>query len=85
MSTKNRRVLLAALAVALGTAALALPFARAQVQVTPSYVPLGIAASGSGSAAWFHLPSSGAIVACQTAAAASGTPPAIQCVTAKLP
>jgi len=79
------RVLLIALLAALGTTALVWPFARAQVRVTPSYVPLGVAASAGGSAAWFHHQPSGAVVACQTAAAPSGSLSGIQCVTAKLP
>lgn len=84
MNKTTWRVPLIALGAALGSAALVLPFARAQTQVTPSYVPLGVAASGSTSTAWFHQPSSGTLVACQTAAS-GGALSGIQCVTSKLP
>ena len=72
-------------AVMLAAVAVALPFARAQVQVSPSYVPLGVAASGNTSTAWFHQPSAGTVVACQAVAGAGGSVSTIQCVTSKLP
>jgi hypothetical protein len=75
----------AAIAVLVAAAAAAaLPLARAQVQATANYVPIGVAASGSASTAWFHQPSSGQVLACHApadAAAAGG----IRCVTARLP
>ena len=85
MNKRIWRLLLIAASTALVTAALVLPYAQAQVQGIATYVPMGVAASGSGSMAWFHQPSSGAVVACQSAAASTGTVSGIQCVKAKLP
>lgn len=74
-------------ALALGLAALAALWgtgAQSQVQALPSYVPVGVSASGSGSTVWFHEPSSRRAVACQTVS--SGTTLAsIQCVATNLP
>ena len=67
----------------IGLAAAWLPIARSQIQAAPSYVPIGVAASGSSSMAWFHHPASGRVLACQpTGNGASAT---IQCTGAKLP
>lgn len=71
---------LAALAL---TAALT-PFARSQIQATPSYVPIGVSSSGSGSTVWFHEPSSRQALACQTVQQGSSIS-SVQCVVAKLP
>jgi hypothetical protein len=79
------RIVLAAAAAA-GLAAVVLqPHASAQIQAGPSYVPIGAAASGNSSTAWFPLPSSGRVVACQTTAASGATAAGIQCVATKLP
>lgn len=56
--------------------------AASQIQVSPSYLPIGVAASGNASAAWFHHPASGRVVACHAAPGASG---AIQCAEGRLP
>jgi hypothetical protein len=85
---KKPSFLIAVLAgvLAIGAAAVVLPGAAAQVQVGPSYVPIGAAASGSSSTAWFHHPLSGRVVACQTIpGAAASSPNSIQCVSASLP
>ena len=85
---KKRSFFIAVLAVVftIGATAVVLPGATAQVQVGPSYVPIGTAASGSASTAWFHHPSSGRVVACQTVSgAAASSPNSIQCISAKLP
>ena len=70
-----------AAAAVVGAAMLQLAPAQAQAPVMQSYVPIGVGASGSTSTAWFHQPSSGTVVACQS----GGAPAGIQCVSAKLP
>jgi hypothetical protein len=57
--------------------------ARSQINAAPSWVPIGVAASGGGSAVWFHEASSRRVLACQSA----GTPsaPTVHCATATLP
>jgi hypothetical protein len=78
-----RTIAVASLALA-GAVAL-LPPARSQlppastIPAAPSYVPIGVASSGSGSTAWFHDPSTRQAVACSTSA--SG----IACQSARLP
>lgn len=72
--------------VVVAAAAAALPLAHAQVQVTANYVPIGVAASGSSSTAWFHQPATGHVLACQSTATTSAPGPSnIHCVSAKLP
>lgn len=74
-----------------GTAALALlafwlPSARSQaLLVSPNLFPIGVNAAGNASAAWFHEPSSGRVIACQTVMTAGIGLSGIQCVAAKLP
>ena len=85
---KKRTFLIAVFAAfsIVGAAAVVLPGATAQIQAGPSYVPIGTAASGSSSTAWFHHPSSGRVVACQTiAGGAASSPNGIQCVSTQLP
>ena len=74
-------------AIVAGTAlaALVLPAARSQILANPSYLPIGVASNGNSTTAWFHDPSSGRALACQTVAATGGGLSSIQCVTAKLP
>lgn len=67
-------------AVALGL--LLVPSAQSQIRANPSYQPVGVSASGNGSTAWFHDPSSGRAIACHLASGGNG---AIQCQSAKLP
>ena len=72
--------------VAMVLAAALLPQARSQalVQMTPNFVPMGVAFSGTSTTAWFYEGSSGRAMACQTTPTAGGLSP-IQCVTIKLP
>ena len=46
---------------------------------------IGTSASGNTSTAWFHDPSSGRAIACQTVVTAASGLTGMQCVTAKLP
>lgn len=61
------------------------PAAHSQIRASPSYVPMGTSASGASSVAWFHDPSSGRAIACQTVGSANAGLTGIQCVAAKLP
>lgn len=72
-----------AAAAAVAAAALIVPLANSQVQASPSLLPIGVAAAGSASMAWFHEPGSRRVVACQSST--GGTTPSIQCVAATLP
>ena len=78
---------LSALAVllALGLAAVFVPSARSQVQlqVTPSLLPIGVASTGNTSMVWFHEPSTGRVVACQSTGGSNLT--GVQCAVGKLP
>jgi hypothetical protein len=73
------------LAAALAVAVFVVPLAQSQVHVAPGYVPMGVAASGNTSTAWFHEPSSRQTIACQAVVSAGSVLSGIQCVTAKLP
>jgi hypothetical protein len=84
MNTKTARVLasvaaLLALAVAGGWSLTA----RSQINAAPSWVPIGVASSGGGSAVWFHESSSRRVLACQTAGSPSA--PTVHCASATLP
>lgn len=83
MSRLNSWFVLVAIAAAIGAAAvLWSPSASSQINASPSWIPIGVSQSGSGSTVWFHEPSSRQAVACQT----SGPPPlSIQCASVKLP
>lgn len=70
--------------LAIVSAAVFIPSARSQIQATPSYLPIGVATTGSTSMVWFHDPSTGKVVACQSAASGGGLS-AVQCVVGKLP
>lgn len=84
MSLRNPGLVAAGALAALSLAALLVPAARSQIQATPSYVPIGVSASGNTSTVWFHEPASRQALACQTVQ--RGTELAsIQCVVAKLP
>ena len=69
--------------LALAAAAVFIPSARSQIQVTPSLLPIGVASAGNTSMVWFHEPSSGKVVACQSSGGAALT--GVQCVVGKLP
>lgn len=73
------------LAAGCALALLAMPTARSQIDVAPSYQPIGVAATGTTSTAWFHEPSSRRAVACQTVVTPGKGLSDIQCVAAKLP
>ena len=73
------------LLAALVAATLLSGLARSQVNASPSWVPIGVSASGTASTAWFHEPSSRQTVACRTAESPAGAPLTIQCVAGKLP
>lgn len=77
MSRLQVSAAIAAVVAALGIALV--PAAQSQIRANPSFQPVGVSASGNGSTAWFHDPSTGRAIACHMAA---GT---IQCQTAKLP
>jgi hypothetical protein len=57
--------------------------ARSQINAAPSWVPIGVASSGGGSAVWFHESSSRRVLACQTAGSPSA--PTVHCAAATLP
>ena len=69
--------------LALMAAAVFIPSARSQMQVTPSLLPIGVASAGSTSMVWFHEPASGKVVACQSTGGAALT--GVQCAVGKLP
>ena len=69
--------------LALAAAAVFSPSARSQIQVTPSLLPIGVASAGNTSMVWFHEPSTGRVVACQSSGGAALT--GVQCAVGKLP
>ena len=69
--------------LALAAAAVFIPSARSQIQVTPSLLPIGVASAGNTSMVWFHEPSTGRVVACQSSGGAALT--GVQCAVGKLP
>lgn len=69
--------------LALVAAAVFIPSARSQMQVTPSLLPIGVASAGNTSMVWFHEPASGKVVACQSTGGAGVT--GVQCAVGKLP
>lgn len=77
------RFSVAAVVLALVAAAVFIPSARSQIQVTPSLLPIGVASAGNTSMVWFHEPASGKVVACQSTGGASLT--GVQCAVGKLP
>lgn len=83
------RILIGALAAAAVAVPAALffasPAAISQIRANPSFQVIGTSASGNTSTAWFHDPSSGRAIACQTVVTAASGLTGMQCVTAKLP
>lgn len=73
----------AAVLLALAAAAAFIPSARSQMQVTPSLLPIGVASAGNSSMVWFHEPSTGKVVACQSTGGSSVS--GVQCAVGKLP
>jgi hypothetical protein len=72
-----------AVLLALVAAAVFMPAARSQIQAAPSLLPIGVASSGNTSMVWFHEPSTGRVVACQSTGGAGLT--GVQCAVGKLP
>jgi anti-sigma-K factor RskA len=87
MNTFSIRFVALSAVAALALAVAFVPAARSQIQTTPNFIPMGVAAAGAASMAWFHEPSSGRAMVCQSAAGTSSaaSPTPIQCVTVKLP
>lgn len=85
MSKTSLRVVIITVFVAIGLFIVLLSTARSQIQVAPSYLPIGVASSGATSMAWFHHPATGTVVACQASSGSAATLSSIQCLTAKLP
>ena len=77
------RFSVAAVVLALAGAAVFIPSARSQIQVTPSLLPIGVASTGNSSMVWFHEPSTGKVVACQSTGGTGLT--GVQCAVGKLP
>ncbi len=77
------RLSVVAVLLALAAAAVFVPSARSQIQVTPSLLPIGVASAGNTSMVWFHEPASGKVVACQATGGAAMT--GVQCAVGKLP
>ncbi|APW36729.1 hypothetical protein RD110_05595 [Rhodoferax koreense] len=66
----------------------ATPSANSQgpsLRANPSFQVIGASASGNASTAWFHDPSTGRAIACQTVVTAASGLTGMQCVAAKLP
>jgi hypothetical protein len=86
MHPSSVRIGAAALLLVVVVFALAwLPAARSQIQVGPSYIPIGVASTGNSSTVWFHEPSSGRALACQSVHGGGAGISGIQCVAGKLP
>ena len=85
MRMPSTRFLVIAFLVAPALAVVLSPLARSQIQVAPSYVPIGVASSGSTSTVWFHEPSTRQALACQTVVTPNTGLSSIQCIAAKLP
>ncbi|MEO8806615.1 MAG: hypothetical protein ABI433_11060 [Burkholderiaceae bacterium] len=83
MTLSLPRLSVAAALLALAAAAAFMPSARSQIHATPSLLPIGVASSGTSSMVWFHEPSSGKVVACQSTGGSSLT--GVQCAVGKLP
>ena len=73
----------AALAASLLSTAWSQP--SSQFRANPVFQPIGVSASGSGSTVWFHDPSTGRAMACQTVSTSGAGLSGIQCATTKLP
>ena len=73
---------IAALLLVLAAVVFMSPSARSQIQTAPSFIPIGVSASGNGSTVWFHEPSSRQVLACHSN---NTSPASVQCVASKLP
>ena len=84
----NRTIVAAVTALAVAVPAVlffATPAANSQIRANPSFQVIGASASGNTSTAWFHDPSSGRAIACQTVVTAASGLTGIQCAATKLP
>ncbi len=85
MVKRNVRWTIAAAAAATVTGVVLIGSARSQINAAPSWVPMGVSASGTTSTAWFHEPASRQVVACRAVEGAGGRQSAVQCVAGALP
>ena len=85
MSTSVFRTLVVSSLLLVALAALWVPSARSQINASPSWVPIGVSASGSNSTVWFHEASTRQAVACQTVNAPGSGTTSIHCIAGKLP
>jgi hypothetical protein len=85
MNVRSIGILATGASVLVGLMLFWTPTARSQINASPSWIPIGVSASGTTSTAWFHEPSSRQALACQTVAAQGSGVPGIHCVTTKLP
>jgi len=83
MTPSLPRLSVAAAVLALAGSAVFMPSARSQIHAAPSLLPIGVASSGNASTVWFHEPSSGKVVACQSTGGNALT--GVQCAVGKLP
>lgn len=81
--TRPVRIAAALGALAALAALFVAPMARSQAHMQPSFLPIGAAAAGASSTAWFHDPSSARVMACQATPAPAG--PVIQCSVTRMP
>ncbi|WP_156373086.1 hypothetical protein [Pseudorhodoferax sp. Leaf267] len=85
MPSSHIRYAAAALVAGAGLTLALMPAAQSQIRANPSFQAVGVSASGTTSTAWFHDPSTGRAIACQTTAGGAGGPSGINCVATKLP
>jgi len=74
-----------AITLAVGATIAASGRAQPIINASPSWVPLGVSASGANSTAWFHEPSSRQVVACRTLEGSGSNAGTVQCTVGKLP
>jgi hypothetical protein len=85
MNLASERPLAVALVSGAALLFLLVPGASSQIRANPSYLPIGASSSGNASTVWFHEPSTGRALACQTVVTAGSGLTGIQCVATKLP
>jgi hypothetical protein len=85
MGTRNLRVLVVAALALVAGAAFWSTSARSQINAAPSWIAIGVSASGNSSTVWFHEPSSRQALACQTETSPGAGISGIKCVTSRLP
>jgi len=85
MKVARPAFLVCAIALAVGVTIAASGHAQPMINASPSWVPLGVSASGTSSTAWFHEPSSRQVVACRTHEGSGSNAGTVQCTVGKLP